>query len=209
MIEKSNIFEVYQERRGRRRYIYTISLNPGHNVYGEVVKRKGGVEYRDWDANRSKIAAAIMKGCPNLFIRAGDIVLYLGASTGTTVSHVSDMVGHKGFVFALDFAPRVVRDLVFLCEKRKNIAPLLEDAHKPQDYKEKITKQVDVVFQDIAQRDQVSIFLKNVDAFLKPGGYALLALKARSIDVARRPKDIFKEVRAELEKRIVIVPTHV
>jgi fibrillarin-like pre-rRNA processing protein len=204
-MEQSKIFEVYQDRKARGYAIYTISYAPGTNVYGEKVVRKGGNEFREWDPTRSKLGAAIMKGCPNVFIRSGDLVLYLGAATGTTASHVSDMVGRDGFVFALDFAPRVVRDLVFVCEKRNNMAPLLEDANKPETYKDKITKKVDVVFQDIAQREQVKIFLKNVNMFLKPGGYGLLCVKARSIDVVRNPKDIFKEVRAELDKNIVIV----
>ena len=106
-------------------------------------------------------------------MRKDNIILYLGAASGTTVSHVSDIVGADGFIFALDFAPRVVRDLVYVCEKRKNITPLLENAHHPEEYKDRVTK-VDVLYQDIAQRDQVEIFLKNIEAFLKKGGYALL-----------------------------------
>jgi len=123
-MEKSKIFEVYEERRGKRRAIYTKSFAPGTDVYGEKKVKKGGSEYREWDSYRSKLAAAIMKGCPNIFIRKGDIVLYLGAASGTTASHVSDIVNKEGFVFALDFAPRVVRDLVFVCEQRNNMAPL-------------------------------------------------------------------------------------
>jgi len=106
-MRQSRIFEVYEELRGKRRYIYTKAAYPG-NVYGERIKDG----YREWDPQRSKIAAAIMKGCLNIFIRKGHIVLYLGAASGTTASHVSDIVGRDGFIFALDFAPRVVRDLL-------------------------------------------------------------------------------------------------
>lgn len=203
-MQESRIFQVYEERKSKKRLIYTKSLAPGKNVYGETIVRKGSTEYRQWDPSRSKLAAAIMKGCPNLFIRKGQTILYLGAASGTTVSHVSDMVGEEGFVFALDFAPRVVRDLVFVCEDRKNIAPLLEDALHPENYKDKVSK-IDLIFQDIAQRDQVKIFLKNVDMFLKKGGYALLAVKSRSIDVTKKPKTVFNSVRAELDKNITIV----
>ena len=130
--------------------------------------------------------------------------MYLGASTGTTVSHVSDIVGKDGFIFALDFAPRVVRDLVFVAEQRKNIAPILADANQPQKYIDKIS-QVDIVYQDIAQRNQLGIFLKNVNLFLKNGSYALLAVKARSIDVTKRPKAIFAEIKQKLEKEVTII----
>ena len=139
-----------------------------------------------------------------MWIRKNDVVLYLGAASGTTVSHVSDIVGSEGLVFAVDIAPRVMRDLIFLCYKRKNIAPILADANKADLLKERICA-VDVVYQDVAQKNQVEIFLKNVDLFLKNGGYALLAIKARSIDVTKNPKLIFKEVKEKLEKTLTII----
>ena len=43
------------------------------------------------------------------------------------------------------------------------------------------------------------------DSFLKNDGYALLAVKARSIDVTKQPKQIFKEVREKLEKNLIII----
>jgi len=204
-MNKSKIFEVYEDGYGKRKRIYTKSFLPGYNVYGERIRKTGGVEYRVWHPTLIKLYAAIITGCPNVFIREGNIVLYLGAATGTTVSHVSDMVGSNGFIFALDFAPRVVRELVFVCEKRNNIAPLLENAHHPEDYKDKVTSQVDVVYQDIAQRDQVDIFLKNVNMYLKKGGYALLCVKSRSMDVTKNPKDVFKEVYNKLVNNIIII----
>ena len=203
MIKQSKIFEVY-EQEGKRNSILTINLTPGKQVYDERLITENNIEYREWNPRKSKLAAAILKGCPNIGIRKDDKVLYLGASTGTTPSHVSDIVGEKGFVFALDFAPRVVRELVFLCEERKNMAPLLEDANQPNKYKDKITK-VDVIYQDIAQRNQSEIFLKNCELYLKNGGYALLAVKARSVDVTKRPKEIFKQVRKEIEEKLTII----
>ena len=203
-MEKSSIFEVYEEKKGKNRFIYTKSLAPGTRVYDENIKRKGATEYREWNPYKSKLGASIHKGAPNIFIRSGHIVLYLGASTGTTASHVSDIVGENGFVFALDSAPRVTRDLVFVCEERSNMAPLLEDAFHPENYKDKILP-VDIVFQDIAQRNQLDIFLKNVNMFLKPGGYCILAVKSRSVDVTKKPKEIFGDVREKLEKTVKIV----
>ncbi|MGM5482454.1 MAG: fibrillarin-like rRNA/tRNA 2'-O-methyltransferase [Nanobdellota archaeon] len=204
-MQKSDIFEVYEEKKGKRREVYTKSIAPGHLVYGETIKKKGGTEYRHWNPYKSKLAACIMKGTRNIFIRKDDIVLYLGASTGTTVSHVSDIVGEDGFVFAVDPAPRVVRELVFVCENRKNIAPILEDAFHPEKYKDNITKSVDLIYQDIAQRQQIEIFLKNIRMFLKKGGYGIITIKSRSIDVSKKPKEIYKKVRTELEKEMVIV----
>lgn len=154
MIKQSKIFEVYETEMGRRKVLLTKNLVKGVKVYGEKLFIDGNDEYREWIPYKSKLASAILKGCPNTGIRKGDVVLYLGAASGTTASHVSDIVGKEGFVFALDFAPRVVRELVFVCEKRKNMAPLLEDANNPDSYKDKISKEVDVVYQDIAQKNQ-------------------------------------------------------
>ncbi len=158
----------------------------------------------EWDPRRSKLAAAIAKGISEIGIKEGNTILYLGASSGTTASHVSDIVGKNGFVFALDSSPRMVRDLVFECERKKNMAPLLEDANHPERYNENVTK-VDVVYQDISQRNQSEIFLKNCRAFLKKGGFGLLAVKARSVDVTKKPVEIFKIAREDLEKEMEIV----
>ncbi len=200
-IQQSKIFEVYEDNRKR---LYTVNNAPGKKVYDERLIKEKGVEYRSWDAKKSKLAAMILKGSPNIGIRKNDVVLYLGAASGTTASHVSDIVGKDGFIFALDFAPRVVRDLVFVSQVRKNIAPMLADANKPESFVDRVS-QVDVIYQDIAQKNQFDIFLKNIDLFLKKGGYAIFAVKARSIDVARKPRAIFNEIKQKLEKEITII----
>lgn len=184
--------------------IFTKNLVPGKIVYDENIVSFQGNEYREWNPQKSKLAAAIHKGINQMGIYEGKRVLYLGAASGTTVSHVSDIVGKKGFIFALDFAPRVVRDLIFVCEDRLNIAPLLADAHRPKKYAHRVS-QVDVVYMDIAQRDQAEIFLSNVTMFLKKGGFGILALKARSVDVTKKPKLIFRNIRNMLEKHLTIV----
>ena len=202
MITKSKIFEVYEEK-GRNK-LFTINLTPGKKVYEETLVAQNSIEYREWDPYSSKLAALIVNKCQNIFIRKDDVVLYLGSSTGTTVSHVSDIVGKDGFVFAVDLAPRVMRDLIFNLEARKNVAPILESANHTEKLKERVSI-VDVVYQDLAQKNQVNIFLKNISLFLKKDGYALLAVKARSIDVARNPKQIFNEVRGQLENEATII----
>ncbi len=179
-----------------RSRILTENLTPGKTFFGEETVRRER-EYRVLDPRRSKLGAALMKGLQQHGLLPGKTVLYLGASHGYTPSYVSDLVGADGAVFCVDFAPRVVRDLVFVCEARENMAPILASANDPDSYA--FVGSVDVVYQDIAQREQVGMFLKNCDRFLKAGGYGLLALKARSIDVTKRPGDIFKRVRREFE----------
>ena len=204
MIAKSKIFEVFESQEGRRKQLYTQNIVIGKNVYGERLIAQDGVEYREWDAYKSKLAASILKGSPNAGIRKNDVVLYLGSASGTTLSHVSDIVGNDGFVFAVDIAPKVMRDMVFLCYQRKNIAPILGDAGKTAELKERISM-VDVIYQDVAQKNQLDIFLKNAGLFLKNEGYALLAVKSRSIDVTKKPRQIFKEVKEILEKNLAII----
>ncbi|MBS3100734.1 fibrillarin-like rRNA/tRNA 2'-O-methyltransferase [Candidatus Woesearchaeota archaeon] len=203
MIRQSGLFEVYESSE-KRRQLYTVNLVQGQKAYDEKLVMQDGTEYREWDAFKSKLAATILKGSPNTGLRKNAVALYLGSASGTTVSHVSDIVGSEGLVFAVDIAPRVMRDLIFLCYKRKNIAPILADANKTDLLKERICT-VDAVYQDVAQKNQVEIFLKNVDLFLKNGGYALLTVKARSIDVTKNPKQIFKEVKEKLEKTLTII----
>jgi fibrillarin-like pre-rRNA processing protein len=202
MITRSKIFEVYEDRARNR--LYTINLVPGKKVYGEQLVKLDNTEYREWDVYSSKLAAAILNRCTNIFLRKGDVVLYLGSASGTTVSHVSDIVGKEGFVFAVDVAPRVMRDLLFNCEGRKNICPILADANKINILGERISA-VDIIYQDVAQKSQVDIFIKNMKAFLKKDGYGILAVKARSIDVTINPKIIFKDVMDRLEKEFVVV----
>jgi len=185
-----------------RRKLFTLS-ELKNSVYGEYFLSYKGKNLRNWDPNRSKLGAAIAKGLNNLGFDENSDVLYLGASSGTTVSHVSDIL-KNGYVFALDFAPRMVRDLVILSEKVKNIIPLIYDANQPTKYMHML-KPVDFIFQDIAQKNQVEIFIKNCDSFLKNGKHAILCIKSRSIDVSANPKTIFEIVRKQLSEKFTVV----
>jgi len=159
--------------------------------------------YREWDATRSKLAAAIAKGAKGIEISDDSSILYLGASHGYTISFLSEIC-KKGKLFAVEFAPRVARELVILAERKSNILPLVADANQPNTYYH-FLQPVDIVYQDISQRNQVEIFIKNCNLFLKKGGLGLLAIKARSIDVTEKPTKIFASAKRELEDHFKIL----
>ena len=170
--------------------ILTRNLTRGITFFDkERTTMMEGAEWRELDPKRSKLAAALARGCQQFGIKEGSVMLYLGASHGYTPSFVSDMVGPNGLVQCVEIAPVVTRDLVFVSEARENMLPILANASFPNTYAWRVLP-ADVVFQDISQRDQVDIFLRNCRAFLKPGGVGLLAIKARSIDVTRPPGEL-------------------
>ncbi len=178
----------------------TKNLVPGMSVYGERLFKYGGVEYREWIPYRSKLAAAIINGLTNLMVSEGDRILYLGIASGTTSSHISDIIGRSGIIYGIEFAPRPIRDLMRVAQARKNIIPLLKDARKPYEYSYIVGEHVDGIYCDVAQPDQAEIFLRNCEMFVRKGGYGFIAIKARSIDVAKPPEEIFREQRRILEK---------
>ncbi|MBI3858835.1 MAG: fibrillarin-like rRNA/tRNA 2'-O-methyltransferase [Thaumarchaeota archaeon] len=188
---------IRREERGGRTVLLTKSLLRGDRVYNEELVEIEGEEYRTWDPFRSKLAAAILRGLPDDVVRPGDRVLYLGTSTGTTPSHVSDIVGGSGLVVGVELSARVAREFVEnVARKRKNVIPFVADARDPTKYS--ITK-VDVVYCDIAQQDQTEIALENCRQLLRDGGTLLLVVKARSIDVLKEPEDVFREEKRKLE----------
>jgi len=186
--------------KGKEDALCTLNLVPGESVYGEkrisVEGEEGNkVEYRVWNPFRSKIAAAILGGIDNCEFKPGAKVLYLGAASGTTVSHVSDVVGETGQVFAVEFSQRPGRDLVNMCKKRTNVVPIVEDARHPQRYR-MLVGMVDCVFADVAQPDQARIVALNAHQFLKNGGYFMISIKANCVDSTAEPAAVFaKEIK--------------
>ena len=183
----------------------TLNLLLGTTVYGEQLVKSGKREYRVWDFYRSKPAAAIKKGLKKFPLKRGMSVLYLGAASGTTVSHFSDIVENEGIIYAVDIAERVLRELIHHAEKRGNIVPILADARKPESYENTVLEKVDLVYEDVASKDQVPILIRNASAFLKPQGCAIIAIKSQSIDVTKHPSQIYKECLIELEKHFEIL----
>jgi fibrillarin-like pre-rRNA processing protein len=194
------IYTVTLEDGGKR--LATKNLTPDRNVYGERLVRFEGQEYRLWDAFRSKLAAAILKGLSFVPIKPDHHVLYLGAASGTTASHVSDIVGEKGHVYCVEFASRSIRDLVEnVCAHRLNMSPILEDARMPEKYSIFITRKVDDIYCDIAQPEQARVLADNADLFLENQGWIMLAVKAQSIDVTKEPSEIYDREVKTLKKR--------
>jgi fibrillarin-like pre-rRNA processing protein len=186
-------------REGKER-LATLSQDPGTTVYGEDIVRIGDREYRVWDPFRSKLAAAVLKGLSDVPIRPGNSVLYLGAASGTTASHVSDLVGDKGRVYCVEFAQRSFRDLANNASKnRRNMTPIFGDARFPEKYRS-IVQGVDTVYADIAQPDQARILSENIEHYLDDKGEFLFAVKARSIDVSKDPSEIFRQEKTVLEE---------
>lgn len=178
--------------------IFTENLKSckGKKVYNEQLIKLKGNEYRSWNPYRSKLAAAILNGL-SFKIKPDFNVLYLGAATGTTVSHISDIL-IEGLVYSVESSPIAVKKLIEVCEKRENIIPILEDANHPDRYS-MILPTVDIVYQDISQRNQAEIFIENVNRYLKNDGFGIIMVKARSIDVSLKPKKAFDLVSKKLE----------
>ena len=183
---------VYWIKSDGEKKIATHNLSPGRSVYGEDLVTFKSEEYRSWNPFRSKLSAVILKGLRNLPLKRFSKVLYLGAATGTTASHVSDIIGDVGSVFCVEFAPRVFRELIDrVCKYRINMMPILENARFPERYR-MLLEEVDTIYCDVAQSEQAKIVSDNADMFLKNSGWVLLVIKARSIDSTEEPSKIYE-----------------
>jgi len=202
-IEKTKYEGIYLYKNNNKKLLLTENLTFGKRLFNEKIINENKKEYRIFEVFRSKLAAAIAKKISLIPIKKGDTILYLGAAHGYTSSFISDIIGKEGTIFCIDFAPRAVRDLLFVCEERKNMIPILADAKRPEKYKDRISM-ADVVYQDVAQKNQIEILQKNLQ-FLKTKGYALIAVKSRSIDVTKAPQKIYREVEEKLKEKLKII----
>jgi len=191
--------------KGKDDSLVTRNMAPGESVYGEkrlMADAKEGedkVEYRVWNPFRSKLGAGIVGGIDKMPIKPGAKVLYLGGASGTTVSHVSDMVGPDGVVYAVEFSHRSGRDLTNMAKRRPNVVPIVEDARQPQKYR-MLIGMVDVIFSDVAQPDQSRIVTHNASFFLKNGGSILISIKASCVDSTATPEAVFAMEVERLKK---------
>jgi rRNA 2'-O-methyltransferase fibrillarin len=204
--------------KGKDDALVTKNLVPGESVYGEkrisVEQDEQKIEYRVWTPFRSKVAAAIVGGIGNMPIKPGMRVLYLGGASGTTVSHVSDMVGPEGIVYAVEFSHRSGRDLTNMAKKRPNVVPIVEDARQPLRYR-MLIGMVDVIFSDVAQPDQARIVALNAHMFLKNGGQFIISIKANCVDSTAAPDVVYaaecdklKKEKCKPKEQLTLEPYH-
>ena len=193
-MKQTNIKGVFTEKN--RIFTQNLSTCKGIKVYNERLVSYKNHEFRSWNPYRSKLAAAILKGI-EVSINPDYKILYLGAATGTTVSHFSDIV-NEGIVYSIESSPIAMTELLKVSEKRPNIIPILEDAYHPDRYFSLLSK-VDLIYQDISQRNQAEILTANIQKFLKNNGVSILMVKARSIDVSLKPKQAYKFICNQLE----------
>lgn len=179
--------------------LYTKNLDVGKRVYGERLINYKGIEYREWDPFRSKLAALILEN-PLTNVFSDDLnCLYLGASSGTTISHLSDII-HSGIIYGVEFAERSMRQLIQNTLKRSNIIPILADARFPENYAKYIFTDVELIYQDVAQPQQAKIALENSSYYLKDEGILIIAIKSQSIDSIQKSEHIYAQEKKILEK---------
>jgi fibrillarin-like pre-rRNA processing protein len=195
-MEPTNWDRVFREGRE----FYTPNHGPaGDRVYGETLRTAQGTEYRQWDPFRSKLAALLVKGgAPADLWSGARKALYLGGAHGTTVSHLSDLLDPAP-IFVIEKSPTSFAPLLALAQRRANLLPILADAQLPERYRADVGE-VDLIYQDVAQRNQAAIFVENTRATLAPEGRGILMLKVRSVTQRRPVASVVRETRAELAR---------
>jgi fibrillarin-like pre-rRNA processing protein len=194
-MKQTNIHGVYQ--KNDKLFTENLHTCKGKKVYNEHLIHEKEKEFRSWNPYRSKLAAAILKNL-TFTITQNSTILYLGAATGTTVSHLSDIV-KEGMVYAVENSPFAANELIPLSQKRNNIIPILEDANHPERY-QIFVPIVDIIYQDISQRNQAEIFLENIKNYLKKQGIGIIMVKARSIDVSLTPAKAYNIISNTIKK---------
>ena len=202
-MEPTSTHGVFREGRD----LYTVNANPGVRVYGETLRTVGGVEYRQWDPFRSKLAAWLLRGAPGDLLNGVRSALYLGGAHGTTESHLSDLCPEAS-IYVVEKSPTAFPRLLALARRRRNLLPILADAQLPERYRADVGE-VDLIYQDVAQRDQVRIFGENAEACLSGRGRGLLMLKVRSVTQRRPAAVVVRESRAALARHGLTIEAEV
>lgn len=193
-------YGIYELKKNTKSYILTKNYTPSKKIYNEKLFQYQTDEYRVWDPKRSKLGALYKKNVKILELKNLNI-LYLGASFGTTVSHISDILYESsGMIYAVEFSEVPMNVLMNLSTERENIIPIYSNANFPETYKY-IVNDIDLIFQDISQPNQIEIALKNLNLFLKNKGYLILIIKAKSISSTIKTKDIYKNEIKKINKQ--------
>lgn len=198
-IISTKVENMYWIEKEDKKILTTRNLTPGITYYKESLYKTDKGEFREWIPFKSKLAASILRGLNIEFMNDIKRILYLGISTGTTVSHISDIISKRGIIYGVEIAPRVMLEFISrVATHRDNIIPLFFDARVPIEYQDIIDYPVDLIYCDVAQPDQTRIAILNSETFLKKDGILLYAIKARSIDASKDPRKIYKEESKKL-----------
>ncbi len=204
--EEGETPRLYFRRAEDRLEWWTETVGRPPAVYGERWATVGPRTFRAFDPTRSKLAAGLARGYAGPLPRPGELWLYLGAASGTTASHVADLVGPTGAVFAVEKSPRPFARLLPVAERWPNLLPILEDAREPENYADLVSP-VDGIYADVAQPDQTGLLLRNAELFLGRGrGTVLLALKTPSLGRERGPVAHLRDAEARLGSRFLLEP---
>jgi fibrillarin-like pre-rRNA processing protein len=190
---------VYISGTSQNLRLYSKNLVPGNSVYGENLVYFKGEEYREWDPFRSKLAAMILEKPSVDFLSKKMKCLYLGASSGTTISHLSDIIS-EGIIFGVEFSERSMRQLIQNTNNRINVIPILGDANFPERYANSIFTPIDIIYQDVAQPNQAQIAVENGNYYLKEGGTLIIAIKSQSISSVQKSEKIYMQEKKVIEK---------
>jgi len=189
--------------RGLEDCLVTLNKNHGKSIYGEkilsILLDNKKVEFRIWNPFRSKLSAAILLGINSLYFTQGSKILYIGASTGTTVSHCSDIIGRRGLIYAVEFSYKCILHLLFTCMNRDNIIPIYGNARYPQKY-QILVPLIDSIITDISQPDQSRILGLNALYYLKKKGSFLISIKTRNIDSLSSEEPLIAKEKEKLCK---------
>ena len=195
----ANSARLFRAEEDRRAVFFTEAVEPSAvPVYGERVTYRDRRALRRFDPFRSKLAAALARGYEGPLPRPGEAWLYLGAASGSTASHVADLTGPTGAVYAVERSLRPFAKLVHLADRLPTLLPILGDARAPDEYAGDLPG-IAGIYADIAQPDQPAILRENARRFLRAGGVALLALKTASMGRAGTPRRYAESASEELE----------
>ena len=170
------------------------------NLPSYLRKKKGLLQIRKstgwevWNPYHSKLSAYLIAGGKNWPFKKDSRVLYLGSAEGNTISYLGE-VCKTNTITAVEISPVAMAELLVLAKEKENIIPCLCDAHFPEKYRIQANNP-EIIYQDIAQNDQVDIFIRNCDYF-KPKR-AFLMLKSQSI--SKLNEDIFKITKKRLSE---------
>lgn len=179
--------------------LYTMNIDKGNKVYGERLVLYKQIEYREWDPYRSKLAALLLQNPTSKLFSKDLNCLYLGASSGTTISHLSD-IADEGIIYGVEFAERSIRQLIQNTSRRKNVIPILDDARHPENYAKSIFSNIDLIYQDVSQPNQAEIAIRNSNFYLKDNGLLILAIKSQSIDSIQKSEQIYTQEKNLLDQ---------